>query len=485
MEFYKKPTIAVMVPILLMLVVYGVSSVSALSTPDASRFLQNETNADVLALTTKCTCVEGNIFCSDAEALLQCRCQDDGRVNCEEEEDDHEDHGHDHSTHHGHGSHHDEEPEEERKPWGIVILVSFIINLTTLTGTFVVGGHWIRNLICPSYNPDPSVGRLWANIIIPMFASGALMATTFFLLLPEALAIIASGLADSLEGDDHDDHHRLLGGDHGGVEEAQITWRWGASILGGFLFPVFLHALFPSATDGHQHHHHHAQDESPTNSNTERDMGPESTDLAPDANGSVDAELVKKTKMEEGSDDAPSDDDEYITVCFVRLKNLPLFLSFNLGEALHNFTDGIFVGAAYMGCGSVMGNSVALATVVHEIPNQLAGYLVMVHQNGIHPITALVVNFIFGTIVLVGALVVLVATPGDVAVGSIFAIGGGIFIHVAVYEMLGTAERNIEKQRWWLYVFLSFFVGAICIGLVLINHEHCTGTGTGTGTGHH
>jgi len=502
MEFYRKSSIAVLVPMVLMLALYGVSSISALSTPEASRFLQNENNTDMLALMAKCTCVEGDIFCSDTEALSRCKCDgldDNSMVICEEEvvveevveeefveevvEED--DHGHDHGSHHGHGSHEMEEEEEDRKPWGIVIFVSFIINLTTLTGVFVVGGHWFRNMLCPGYNPDPSVGRLWANVIIPMFASGALMSTTFFLLLPEALFIIRKGLAGAIEEDDsdgHDHRQRLLGGSHGSgdgpyVDEVLVTWRWGASILGGFLFPVFLHALFPQ--DGHgDHHHHHHDDESPNNSNTEANND-ESTDIVKVADTDNDAELAKTngkistTKTEQGSNDTASDEDEYITICFVRLKNLPLFLSFNLGEALHNFTDGLFVGAAYMGCGRTMGHSVAIATVVHEIPNQLAGYLVMVHQNGIHPITALVVNFIFGMIVLIGALVVLVATPGDVAVGSIFAIGGGIFIHVAIYEMLGTAERSIEKQHWWLYVFLSFFVGAICIGLVLINHTHC------------
>ena len=298
------------------------------------------------------------------------------------------------------------------------------------------------------------------------------MATTFFLLLPEALHIIADGLAERLEDhDDHDDHRfRLLSGDHDDhgdgphVEEADITWRWGASVMGGFLFPVVLHAFFPSPTHdyGHDDTHDH-------NRSADRRVDVEKT-AAVDESQMMRGVSDNRT---EGSDSSDSDDDEYTTFCCVRLKNLSLFLSFNLGEMLHNFTDGIFVGAAYMGCGSVMGNSVAIATVVHEIPNQLAGYLVMVNQNGIRPCTALLLNFLFGLSVVVGALLVLSLTPSDVAVGSIFAIGGGIFLHVAISEMLGTAERNIEKPKWWLYVFLAFFVGAVLIGMVLINHEHC------------
>jgi len=507
MEFYKKPSIAVLIPIVLMFLVYGISSMSALSTPDASRFLQNTTSDEMLALLTKCTCMEGNIFCSDAEALEHCKCEGSGdamMVSCEADHDDHDDHddhhddhddhdGHDHDDHgHAHHDDHDSHDDDDgSKPWWKVIWVSIIINLTTLTGVAVVGGHWLRKMLCPTWDPDPAIGRLWANVIIPMFASGALMATSFFLLLPEALHVIHDGLAERLgvESGHHDHRHRLLGGGDDSephVEEADITWRWGASILGGFLFPVFLHAVFPTATDGHHHHHHPeiAPVANGTTGNEDPESNPtangEETAVANGDDGDDDAPLKKDdigvtSKTEAGSDDAASDEDEYITFCCIRLKNLPLFLSFNLGEMLHNFTDGIFVGAAYIGCSEVMGNSVAIATIVHEIPNQLAGYLVMVHQNGIHPITALVVNFIFGMIVLLGALIVLVATPGNVAVGSIFAIGAGIFIHVAIFEMLGTAERNIERSMWWVYVFLSFLVGAVCIGLVLANHEHCGG----------
>jgi zinc transporter ZupT len=273
----------------------------------------------------------------------------------------------------------------------------------------------------------------------------------------------------------HDDH-RLLEGDHDDHDdhgdESAATWRWGASIMGGFLFPVVLHAFFPNNHPvGHSHDDDNKAEESPS------PAAEESADSESGADGAdavVDLEKPISDKTEEASDTDESNEDGYVTLCgCLRLKNVSLFMSMNLGEMLHNFTDGIFVGAAYIGCGPALGNSVVLTTILHEIPNQLAGYLVMVNQNGIDPIVALFLNFLFGLSVLVGALVVLTLDVGNNAIGCIFAIGGGVFLHVAISEMLGTAERNVMRKQHWLWVLISFVFGAVLIGLVLMNHDHC------------
>jgi len=384
-----------------------------------------------------CFCTDGVAYCSDTEAISSCHCDGDF-LHCS----DHDDHGDDHGDGNDSGD----------KPWGTVIGASLIINLSTLSGIFILGGHWIRKAVCRNWQPKKEVGNLWAELIIPMFACGALLGTTFFLLLPEALHMIQAGL-----GGGHDDHgHRLLEGDEGPGESA-TTWRFGSSVMGGFLIPVLLQTFFP-----HSHNHSHGCEDSCQEDGAETPEKEPSSDETPEKSTSESDKL--------------NDDDEYMTICgCVQLKNLSLFISMNFGELLHNFTDGIFVGAAYLGCGPAVGNSVVAATVFHEIPNQLAGYLVMVNQNGINPFVALVLNFLFGLSVLAGAILVLLAEPGKVAVGCIFCIGGGIFLHVAISEMLGTAERYRSKKIHFVYVIAAFMVGAVPIGLVLLDHEHCGG----------
>ncbi len=157
------------------------------------------TEAERLALETKCTCMEGKLFCSDAEGLEHCHCEG-GEAHCDgdegqdghdheheerdheehddhDEHDEHDDHGHDdHDDHgdeeHGHGHAHSEydDHSDEAKPWGTVIGMCLVVNLTTLVGVFLIAGHWSRNLFCKNWKPSAATGNLWVNVIIPMFA---------------------------------------------------------------------------------------------------------------------------------------------------------------------------------------------------------------------------------------------------------------------------------------------------------------------------
>ncbi len=166
------------------------------------------TEAEILALEAKCTCIQDSLYCSDAEGLEHCHCEG-GEAHCEgheeehsEEHDDHDDHGDEHEGHDEHDDHDDHGDEHEghdehddhdmheghddhddhghssetfldedgSKPWGRVIGMSFVINLSTLTGIFLIGGQWGRKIFCKSWKHDPAVDLLWSSVIIPMFA---------------------------------------------------------------------------------------------------------------------------------------------------------------------------------------------------------------------------------------------------------------------------------------------------------------------------
>jgi len=51
--------------------------------------------------------------------------------------------------------------------------------------------------------------------------------------------------------------------------------------------------------------------------------------------------------------------------------------------------------------------------------------------------------------------------------------GGGTFLHVAMSELLINAENSMKGGIQMVYMFIAFAVGAVPIGLVLINHQHC------------
>lgn len=172
--------------------------------------------------------------------------------------DEHDHHEEDHEEHENQEEeHHDDHGTEEdlllengvsttnSKPWGEALLASFLINVVTLTGIIFLSGEFIakhyfkRDILKSSH-------YLWfINNIIPSFSCGALLATTVFLMLPEALHLISAHFSS---GDDGGHGHRFLEEEHEDHEEdnaeGATAWRFGACILAGFLLPVITSSIF-------------------------------------------------------------------------------------------------------------------------------------------------------------------------------------------------------------------------------------------------
>jgi hypothetical protein len=149
---------------------------------------------------------------------------------------------------------------EGEKPWGQVIGATLLVNIITLIGVVFLVPTLATAVkdktACQSLKDLASTKHvLWEDtperkmfdIGMTSFACGALLATTVFLIIPEAISLVNSGAGDP--EDPHAGHgHRMLQEDEeeGGTE----SWVFGACVLGGFLLPMFLASFFP-------HHHVH------------------------------------------------------------------------------------------------------------------------------------------------------------------------------------------------------------------------------------
>merc|ERR1719316_2392085 len=86
-----------------------------------------------------------------------------------------------------------------------------------------------------------------------------------------------------------------------------------------------------------------------------------------------------------------------------------------LGDFMHNLVDGIFIGAAFVGCNNQVGWTIVAATIYHELAQEVSDYLVLTDpmQGNLKPVTALALNFVSGLSVVLGAIIVVGAAPGD------------------------------------------------------------------------
>ena len=139
-----------------------------------------------------------------------------------------------------------------------------------------------------------------------------------------------------------------------------------------------------------------------------------------------------------------------------------------LGDFFHNLCDGFFMGAAFRTCGVDFGWKVAIGTILHEIPQELADYVVLTGDAKVRPLIALVLNFLSGLSVLLGAILILSLGHWRRSDWShlvlrwwcVFA-PWGYWPHAQIY-----AQGLTKVQR--ALAFLAFIVGAVLIGLVLL-----------------
>ena len=65
--------------------------------------------------------------------------------------------------------------------------------------------------------------------------------------------------------------------------------------------------------------------------------------------------------------------------------------------------------------------------------------------------------------------------------GMILAFGGGIYAHVGAAECMSKSYHEANTMSLRILSLVGFVVGAIAIGLVLLDHEHCVPGGGGGG----
>ena len=216
-------------------------------------------------------------------------------------------------------------------------------------------------------------------------------------------------------------HYIQIG--HQGAEELEVTWRYGSVVLAGYLIGWLADTLGSICFK-------------------EEETKPGGTK---DIDGSVLSANVKR---------------RVIVGCLV-------------GDGLHNLIDGFLIAFAFQWCSYGRGWQIAAATIGHEIGQEIADFSILTLRAGLKPITALSINFLSGTTVVIGAIIATASKPSDEVMGLILAFGGGAYIFIA-QESMGRVFNTELNGPTALIPFFAFIVGVVAIAMVLIDHQHCS-----------
>merc|ERR1712216_1119077 len=337
------------------------------------------------------------------------------------------------------------EPEEKKaKPWGAAIGAAIIVNITTLTGVV---------LTIPAVAKAVAAYPKEFEISCNGFAAGALLAAAFYLLLHEATHYITAGT------------------------EALAAARWGTMILLGFLTAFILESFVAAVLPPHA-------DQTPT----------KSPDAIPQAiqQPMMFAAGQMPVPMQAGQvvmGAAFGADVEKMAVeesVASEATQRRVFTGVLVGDFMHNFCDGLFIGSAFALCGNSMGWSVTAATVYHELAQEISDFVVLTDpkQGALKALTALGFDFVSGLSVLIGVLIILSQDLSNLETGMILAYGGGIYLQIAASECMPRVYQTAQTGPQRFIGFFAFFVGALAIGFVLLDHKHCTAGGGHEGHNH-
>lgn len=144
----------------------------------------------------------------------------------------------------------------------------------------------------------------------------------------------------------------------------------------------------------------------------------------------------------------------------------PVAISNLMGDGLHNFIDGAIVAGAFL-VSNDLGFATALAVALHELPQELGDFGILVHA-GLSPRSAVKVNFLTALSALAGGALTLALTSFSGTLRALVPFAAGAFIYIASTDLIPELHKEPEPKKSLLQVFaLVAGVGVMASLLVI------------------
>uniref|UniRef100_A0A803MQD6 IAA-alanine resistance protein 1 n=1 Tax=Chenopodium quinoa TaxID=63459 RepID=A0A803MQD6_CHEQI len=240
-----------------------------------------------------------------------------------------------------------------------------------------------------------------------------------------------------------------------------------------------------SGTHSHHHHRHNKSSKKVKDDDDIDEKSSEKPSKEKKLNGAADAtskskqgsgsqtELKKRNKNANTNDDKSDIDAADRKVGEAKPAKQPSNLVFGylnlFSDAVHNFTDGMALGSAFLLYGSVGGWSRTIFLLAHEIPQEVGDFGILV-RSGFSVSKALFFNFLSALVALAGTALALLLgqDPGQSSLIEGFTAGGFIYISVAgvLAEMNNNGSPGLKSSVSQLISLILGMAVALWISLV-------------------
>ena len=144
----------------------------------------------------------------------------------------------------------------------------------------------------------------------------------------------------------------------------------------------------------------------------------------------------------------------------------PFTITNLVGDGVHNFLDGIIIGASYL-VNIPVGIATTIAVIFHEIPQEIGDFGVLLH-GGFSKGKALLFNFLSALTAVVGGLIAVMASgvaPSLVNYLIPLTIGG--FIYIAGSDLIPELHKNFETKKSIIEI-ICLAMGIAVMALILL-----------------
>jgi len=143
----------------------------------------------------------------------------------------------------------------------------------------------------------------------------------------------------------------------------------------------------------------------------------------------------------------------------------PFALMNLVGDSVHNFIDGLIIGASYI-ASIPIGIATTIAVILHEIPQEIGDFGVLIH-GGFTKKRALFINFLTALTAILGGLVSLLLINVNGLNSFLLPFAAGSFIYIAGSDLIPELHKETEIKKS-LIQLLTFILGIIIMFSLLL-----------------
>jgi len=144
----------------------------------------------------------------------------------------------------------------------------------------------------------------------------------------------------------------------------------------------------------------------------------------------------------------------------------PFAITNLIGDAIHNFIDGLIIGASYL-INIPTGVATTIAVILHEIPQEIGDFSVLL-SGGFTKARALLMNLLTALTAFLGVIIALVLNNYVTSIDKfLIPFAAGSFIYIAGSDLIPELHKEVKVTKS-LMQLVTFIFGILIMVVLLI-----------------